>query len=217
MASTFKKVTRCEKKMHRKCRHHGWFSFRRHNMAYIFKVLLVQHVSIEQESCTVEVQCQNWPQDNLFRTHQSFGSGCSGFIGSIAKYWIDVQGFCLFSMLHCLFDSNVKRFVSINCFSLQSSLGLFIFIVLYILTCIQQNASVGCLPQFLRDAFVNVSTSSSLLSDCAKCCYLKQGKISTDRPADFLLLKAPTTHLSHLNSSGALPELIRQPCSKTYI
>lgn len=58
-------------------------------------------------------------------------------------------------MLHCIFDSNVKRFVH-KCFFLQFSLSLFIFIVLYILTCIQHNASVHGLPPFLRDSFVNV-------------------------------------------------------------
>lgn len=56
----------------------------------------------------------------------------------------DLQGFCFFSVLHCIFDSNVKRHVSMN--SSSVFLGLFIFLVLYILTCMQLIACAHCLP-----------------------------------------------------------------------
>lgn len=36
---------------------------------------------------------------------------CPGSIGSLAKYSIDLQGFSFFSMLRCIFDSNVKHYV----------------------------------------------------------------------------------------------------------
>lgn len=41
----------------------------------------------------------------------SLASICPGFIGSLAKYSIDLQGFSFFSMLRCIFDSNVKHYV----------------------------------------------------------------------------------------------------------
>lgn len=71
---------------------------------------------LSHSQCTVGVQCQNWPQDTV-KENTALLWLCPGFIGSLAKHRINLLGFCFFTPLHCIFDLNVKLFVSFNFFS----------------------------------------------------------------------------------------------------
>lgn len=74
-----------------------------------------------KSQCTVEVMLKLTSGQPVKDICWSITGVCPGFIGSLAKYRINLQGFLFLLvvfMLHCIFDSNVNPFVSINFFLL---------------------------------------------------------------------------------------------------
>lgn len=61
-------------------------------------VLLGQHVSIEQESMYCGSSMSKLTSGQPVKDNAGLMGACSGFIGTLAKYRIDVQGFCF--LLH---------------------------------------------------------------------------------------------------------------------
>lgn len=114
------------------------------------------------------------------------------------------RGFCFFSffffffMLHCIFDSNVNRFVSINCSSFFSLPSVYLYLLYCILLPVHRRNASGHFFLKKETCEKKNSTPSSSRSDC-------EAKIHTS--TDFSFVES-TNHtsvpLAGLNSSGAL-------------
>lgn len=130
-------------RMHWKSKHHGWFILEDIKVVYVFKVLRgVTSLCSASVNVLWKFSGKTDLRTACWGRQWSLAGVCPGFIGSFAKHRIDLQGF-----LFLLLFFHAALYIWLECksfcvhklfFPLQSSLSLFIFIVLYIITCTQK-------------------------------------------------------------------------------